>query len=98
MVLTRQEYINYWNKKDPDVVEPDGVMWFWESESGVESQWFLWSDTVVCNKIRKNSEDFFQWCEENLQGQVTCYSSDNEGEWWGFTQRDDIVLWALKWI
>lgn len=96
-VLTRQEYIDYWNERDPDLVEPDGVMWFWEAESGIESKWFFWSDTVAYNHIIKDRDYFWRWCDQNLQGSVTCYSSGREGEWWGFTDRDDIVLWVLKW-
>jgi hypothetical protein len=48
--------------------------------------------------VGKQGRDW-NWCNQNLQGQVRCYSCDIDGmsEWWGFTNEKDIAWFILKW-
>jgi hypothetical protein len=45
-----------------------------------------------------DSDDFWPWCRQHCQGHVLCYSASEDGAWWGFECREDMVLWSLKWV
>ena len=49
---------------------------------------------------KEHKINYYNWCDKTLKGRVRCYSSDsdNDREWWGFTEQEDIVLWTLKWM
>jgi hypothetical protein len=46
------------------------------------------------------SDDYWNWCNSTLKGKVMCFSSndDNSQEWWGFTEKEDILVWMIRWI
>ena len=61
---------------------------------------------VKCTKFAKTrpinfgiagKDLYWDWCNNVLTGTVRCFYSSDKDEWWGFTDPDDIVVWALKW-
>lgn len=94
-IATRQQFVEYWNRIQPGLGDDDSALWLFERDNGIRSQWFIAIDPLVWN----DPEGFWEWCEEHLSGRMTCYSSDsiNRVEWWGFENKDDVLLWVLKW-
>ena len=93
---------NRWNDKLPenpiDNLEHDlkhnleHVMWTPEQiVPGLPSEWFIKMPITT-------DDDFWDWCKSSLQGIVRCYVCDkNGGLWWGFTNKQDIVVFILRW-
>ena len=100
MVITRQEFIDYWKvtlhsaSSLPIVDEPDGLLWLPEQAEQIRCEWF-----VCVIPIDWRSIDYWVWCDTVLHGKVKCFASDTikQQEWWGFTDKDDVMLWILKW-
>lgn len=97
MILTRQEFTNHFRKLDPRLGQDHSPLWEPENVTKTRSQWFVCIKPIV--GIRWDKETYWKWCHENLQGKTCCYSSDDVGqeEWWGFEDRNDIIIWTLKW-
>jgi hypothetical protein len=97
--LNRTEFSRHWENILPGLGEPGSTLWIYEEEQGVECQWFVAIDPIHNwdEMINKNKPDFWTWVGSNCQGCVLCYSSNAYEEWWGFTDKDDIVPWILKW-
>jgi hypothetical protein len=94
MILSRPEFADYFNSLKLGLGNPDSPLW--EPEDQIDSQWF------VCVKpldVTRYKWSYWDWCNAHLNGRVRCYSSDSDNgkEWWGFTDKQDIVLWTLKW-
>lgn len=95
MILNRTQFAAHFNQIQPGLGEPHSVLWAGERGHGYRCEWFLWTPRLAnWQEIR---EEYWQWCNLTLQGRVACYSLDDVWEWWGFTQREDIVIWTLKW-
>lgn len=100
MIITRQEFIDKWNRMVPadPVDRPDHPLWIPETEikRGPRGEWFiLQQDQDMVN------DEYWKWCDENLAGLVRCYLyeelQDGDWAWWGFTEKKDIFLWMLRW-
>lgn len=108
-MITREEFIAWWDNMVPEnpADREDHPLWIPEHSwqyTGLEgalppstpSQWFV--KHLDCGII---TPDYWSWCDANLKGTVRCYMldthEDGDWAWWGFTDRDDIVLWMLKW-
>lgn len=98
MILTREQFIAWWDSWVPENTADrlDHPLWQPETDlkPGPPSLWF------VCASCQRTSKDnYWDWCNSNLRGLVRCYMLDEEAdeEWWGFTNRDDITWWMLKW-
>lgn len=99
MILTRKEFTEYFNAKQPDIASDTGPLWIPESSgSPAHCQWFVCIPPLSFDQIISH-EKYWQWCQQNLQGQIRCFSSDelNQHEWWGFTEHNDIAFWLLRW-
>jgi hypothetical protein len=101
-LLNRDEFSRHWENIMPGLGGEGSTLWIYEEEQGAECQWFVsigpihnWDEMIQSNNPNKDS--FWQWVGRNCQGCVLCYSSNAEEEWWGFTDKDDIVPWVLKW-
>ena len=94
-MLTRAEFARHFNSLDPRLGGPDSPLWI-SDEGGTDSQWFVCVEPIGVHRFKF---DYYDWCNKSLKGRVRCYSSDddNKQEWWGFTVKEDIVLWTLKW-
>lgn len=102
-VLTREEFSDHWNNIQSGLGDSDSALWSLEQRDEIMCRYFILTDSPIFD--RKNYNDgedfwgnFWNWCRQYLQGSVYCYSSNQRGEWWGFTDRDDIVLWSLRWL
>jgi hypothetical protein len=100
-MITREEFKKYFSLKGGNGITDEGSP-LWIPETG------LLSDNKCVAFVRLNppikSEvfelgfiEFWDWCGDNLKGEVRCFSSNEDEEWWGFTNPHDIVLWMLKW-
>lgn len=97
-MLTRVEFIEYFKKLDYriDGNDPLCPLWVPEEEDYITCHWFV---RVLPLGIKTIKSDYYRWCDQTLQGKVRCFSSDSEGqeEWWGFTHKEDVPVWILKW-
>lgn len=95
MVLNRKEFANYWNLMRPGLGDHYSSLWIPErtSETRIICKWFINIKPIKLDPI----DEFWKWCEENLTGQVRCFSSGENFEWWGFTNIEDVTFWLLKW-
>lgn len=85
LVYSREEFSSLF----PDV--DDSIIFIPETIYNVKTYNF------VCIKPIPLEDDWFTWIEENCDGKVMCFSSNEKEEWWGFTNRDDIFLFLLRW-
>ena len=100
-MITREEFIAWWDKLVPEnpANRPDHPLWIPETQlkPGPPSQWFV----QHYYKEELDNGEYWTWCNANLRGQARCYmQNEEEGncwEWWGFTDQQDVVLWMLKW-
>ena len=94
-MLSRQEFSDHFNSLKNGLGDEDSPLWIPEQTCG-PSQWFV---CVKPLKVHTYKNDYYKWCNTTLKGRVRCYSSDSENkqEWWGFSDKQDIVLWTLKW-
>ena len=95
MILTRDEFADHFKSLDKRLAGPDSPLWI--PDEGIPSEWFVCIKPIGVHRFKWK---YFDWCNNTLKGRVRCYSSDTEGqqEWWGFTDKQDIVLWTLKWM
>ncbi len=96
MILTRDKFIEHWDNLKPGMGGPTSPLWHPEKNEEQQFNWF-----VNVRPIRvfdhHDGDKFYQWCLENCQGIVRCFSSNYTEEWWGFTDQNDIAWWLLKW-
>lgn len=95
MILDRAQFVDHFNGLGKGLGEPDSALWVGERGHGYRCEWFL--RTTPLDWPRKQ-DGYWHWCWLMLQGRVACYSSGDEWEWWGFTRREDIVIWMLRWL
>ena len=102
MVITREEFTEDIIKplfpNNPGMAGPDSGLWVPEYD-GVFCKWFVRVAPVKVSSSANRKKTFWNWCNKNLKGTTRCFMSDpdNKAEWWGFTHKEDIPLWLLKW-
>jgi hypothetical protein len=88
-----------WIQVKDEVDDDEHVIWNAEKfnpDNRFFCQWF------VCVKpfmLQEDKDEYWEWCNKNLTGKITCFSSstDSMEEWWGFTEKQDILIWLLRW-
>ena len=99
MIINREEFARHFNTLKDGLGGPDSALWIPEEDSHPAdlSNWFVCVEPIGVSRFKWA---YWEWCNETLQGKVRCYSSntDDQQEWWGFTDKDDIVVWMLKWM
>ncbi len=100
MILTREKWKSWILQKwpNPALHLDESFLFIPELNSGKSCQSFVY-------KKKKNiseqglKKEYYKWCRNNLKGEVYCFWSnpDDDKEWWGFTDPDDVVWWLLKW-
>jgi hypothetical protein len=96
-MINRKQFRQLFNNKRNGLGDWDSPLWLPEQYNNHEpSRWFV---NIRPLNHQNFKTEFWAWANETCRGQVLCYSSSNEKqeEWWGFTHRDDIVLFLLKW-
>ena len=101
-VLTRRQFRQHWEGILPGLGQDDSALWIVEEPYRKKSRWFLSTRAIDSSSELMVDEwspkkDFWLWCNRNCAGQILCYSSSAEEEWWGFSHHADIVPWMLKW-
>lgn len=98
-MLTRDEFIEYFKNLDSriDGNDPGSPLWVPEAEYVETCNWFVCVEPIGVHRFKS---EYYQWCNSVLAGKVLCFSSDSEGqkEWWGFTCKEDVPIWMLKWM
>jgi hypothetical protein len=94
-ILNRKQFKEVWEKILPGITKEANPLWASEEHTGRKSRWFVKIYPIDPNVYVKN--DFYLWCNENCRGQILCYSTSEENEWWGFTHKADIPWWIMKW-
>jgi len=101
--MNRKEFAEYWNNKTAGLGNPDSLLWEAEHNLDTKCEYFQKFE-IEKNKLNlwdtynpHAKSDFWEWCGDNLEGLTRCFSSDGDYEWWGFTNKKDIVLFSLRW-
>lgn len=86
-----------------DPINEDSPLWFPESmdkKNIWKSNWFVCVNPISLWNLKEAKKEYWEWSRTQLTGRIACYtSSDWTGEeWWGFENKDDIVLWSLRWL
>lgn len=100
-VLTRKQFRQHWESVIPGMGEDGSVLWAMEEHYHKKSRWFVSTRPIVSLELiidgQSPEKEYWLWCNKNCAGQILCYSSSREEEWWGFSHHADILLWILKW-
>lgn len=95
-ILSRKQFRDHWEQvvgsAYADLVNDGGPLWIPEEADNLKSNWF-----VAIRPITVQDNEHHNWVRKNCQGAVKCYSSGEDEEWWGFTYRDDVDWWLLRW-
>jgi hypothetical protein len=96
LLLSRQEFIDYFSKDCKITITDDSPLWIPEQQIYPigQSNWFL-----DCKPLSiENTKQFWKECRFNTKGHFKCYSSSIERqiEWWGFTILDDAIWFKLR--
>jgi hypothetical protein len=96
-IRTRVDFINYFDELCIDTT-PTSPLWIPETykHETVTCEYFI---CVKPLQLTGNTLFYWEWIRQNLVGEIRCFSSSSEyqEEWWGFTNRDDIFIWTLRW-
>lgn len=100
-ILTRQEFSDYFNNLHLDSRLGAAGSQLWEAECDIPNcQWFIKVKPLnISGKRHGYKNSYWDWCNKNLSGKTRCFSSDSDNEeWWGFTNKNDLVFWILRWL
>lgn len=103
IILNRKQFRNYWNNLCPGLGDEGSGLWALEHHTGKKSRWFISTRNIFTQteeekqKIPDIKQYFHRWCYNNTLGQILCYSSNYNEDWWGFSHKDDIFLFRLRW-
>lgn len=88
-MLNREEFKQYFRQRHTNILHSDDI----------DAQFFVKVEPIYGIHWAQNSQLYWDWCDKYLTGKVLCHWSDSEKneEWWGFTNKDDITWWSLKW-
>jgi hypothetical protein len=100
LVVNREQFTAIFDK----IFEREGgvkvvpMLWTPEEIYDVECTHFACVPPVKLS-LKNNRNAYWKWCEKTLKGKVLCFSSNDEDkeEWWGFTEKEDIMIWMLRW-
>ncbi len=95
MMLSREEFAHYFNALKEGLGDKNSPLWVPDEEE--PSEWFVCVSPIGVSRFKW---EYYNWCNTTLRGRVRCYSSDpdDKKEWWGFTNKEDVVVWTLKWM
>jgi hypothetical protein len=98
-IVSREEFIAAIEEESPgSYLTADGSpLWIPEAEFTPKTKCIKFILTKRLNFKNEAKDAYWEWCNSTLNGQVRCFSSGDENEWWGFSNPDDVVIWSLKW-
>ena len=95
MILTRRKFKTWMKIMVPKLSNRGGPVWSVETNQ-CRPRWFVKAKPVgLC----ASQSLYWDWCNQNMKGKLLCYwsNSEQQEEWWGFTNQSDIVFWTLGW-
>lgn len=95
--VTRKQFVEHWNAVKPGLGDADSGMWAYERQYGLHSLWFISVKPIRLALYGPKQKEFWAWCKQYCPTGVSCYSASDEEEWWGFVDREEIMLWLLRW-
>lgn len=96
-VLTRAEFVDYWNSVKTGLGDPDSGLWAYEGSAGLRCRWFVLVPPIRVSITEGTKTQFWAWCRRNCPSGMSCYSASDEVEWWGFVDRQEMTWWLLRW-
>lgn len=99
-MINRKKFREVFNNIHPGLGDEDSPLWEPERQAGTRpNRWFIKVRPLNIDSSREEKTKFLLWCDKFCSGQILCYYSDtdNKEEWWGFTHKDDVLPWKLKW-
>jgi hypothetical protein len=106
MMYSRSEFKKILNSWKKGLGSENGPVWEGEKHAKVKCDWFVKIIPITDNfHVDNNKDNYWQWCNDTLTGKLLCISTTgnvavnvaDRQEWWGFTNKDDIPIWLLKW-
>ena len=107
-ILTRNEFKQWVIDHIPNgssLAEDNSPLWNPQTKNGT-CEWFVNVRPIDFHlRFRPDGRGdakgkYWAWCNQVLKGELRCFlsNSDDKIEWWGFTDRNDIPIWLLKWV
>jgi hypothetical protein len=96
-VLDREQFIKHWNAVKPGLGDPGSGLWAYEHSSGIRCQWFVSVSPIRVSIANETKTKFWAWCRRNCASGMSCYSASDKEEWWGFSDRQEMTWWLLRW-
>lgn len=99
MVLTRKQFAEYFNSLKSGLGDDDSPLWEGDHDLDEKCNYFI----SVPPRPRTYewkldfSANFWCWAADTLKGCTRCFSAGDDEEWWGFTHKEDIILFLLRW-
>ena len=100
MILDRQQFADHMESSMPGMGDRQSPLWIPEQQHGTRFKWFLRIDMA---NFPHDDSQFWQFAHNCLGGKIGCFSTGMDtvtGEswhWWGFTHKDDIPVFVLRW-
>lgn len=101
-IYTRFEFSKWLNLRDKRLGGKNCVAWSCEPKKH-PSLWFVNVRPIAMQSDNTRNWDlhreYWNWCSKNVNGRILGYycDTDNQIEWWGFTHKEDILPWLLRW-
>jgi len=95
VLLDRKQFRKLWNNYNPKFGDWDSPLWIPESSTGKKSRYFVKIRPIPYEK----QKEFVIWATKCCRGQILCYSVNtiDQESWYGFSHKNDIVWFLLKW-
>lgn len=96
LVVDRAQFTSIFDKifEDKGGIDDAHILWEVERTQNIKCKYF-----VCATPINVDYSKYWDWCNSTLNGNAVCFSSNSEDneEWWGFTDKEDIIIWMLRW-
>lgn len=98
MILDRQQFADHMESSMPGMGDHQSPLWIPEQLHGTRFEWFLRFEMTP-----RQTDEFWDFAHNCLSGKIGCFSSGMSThtsefwEWWGFTHKDDIPVFVLRW-
>ena len=96
-IVSRKEFKDRFSYIFNEKIQHNHPIWIPEKDVKPKIKCITFVRSKPIKKWETTKPAYWEWCNESLKGEVRCFSSGDEDEWWGFTDPDDIVIWMLRW-
>ena len=98
MILDRQQFADHMESSMPGMGDRQSPLWIPDQHFATRFEWFLRFEMTP-----RQTDEFWTFAHNCLSGKIGCFSSGMSThtsefwEWWGFTHKDDIPVFVLRW-